>query len=224
VVILSYVQRFKRAKAFFRKARRWFNVEAIPRPPVVDYDALCWSLPVIAQAEGGARAEDSATADGAPSAQFTRVVVTDASALYSTYLAALVRAGDAAAAGTASASAAAAAAAAAQPPVDATSGSAPAAQPAALAATAGASAQPERVYHAVDSSDSEGEGFLAGMSTVGLHDSAPGSGDDDADAPGRPAVGGVDAGTLTAARRAAATLGLRLADPLDAYIYILRRR
>lgn len=45
VVILSYVQRFKRAKAFFKLATQHFEVQAIPTRDVVDYEVLTWTLP-----------------------------------------------------------------------------------------------------------------------------------------------------------------------------------
>lgn len=45
VVILSYVQRFKRAKAFFKLAAQHFEVQAIPTRDVVDYEVLTWTLP-----------------------------------------------------------------------------------------------------------------------------------------------------------------------------------
>lgn len=42
-ILISYVQRFKRAKRFFTKARKWFTVEEVHVDPVVDYDVLNWN-------------------------------------------------------------------------------------------------------------------------------------------------------------------------------------
>lgn len=42
-VLISYVQRFKRAKEFLKKARRAFDVDVLSVSPVVDYDALNWN-------------------------------------------------------------------------------------------------------------------------------------------------------------------------------------
>lgn len=39
-IILSYVQRFKRAKKFVKGARKWFHVRQVTGPRVVDYDVL----------------------------------------------------------------------------------------------------------------------------------------------------------------------------------------
>lgn len=43
LVLISYVQRFKRAKRFLSRARRWFDIEAISLPAVIDYDVLNWN-------------------------------------------------------------------------------------------------------------------------------------------------------------------------------------
>jgi hypothetical protein len=40
VIILSYIQRFKRSRQFFKSMRRYFNVEERRVADVVDYDAL----------------------------------------------------------------------------------------------------------------------------------------------------------------------------------------
>ena len=43
LVLISYVQRFKRAKRFLSRARRWFDIETISLPGVIDYDVLNWN-------------------------------------------------------------------------------------------------------------------------------------------------------------------------------------
>jgi Lysine methyltransferase len=43
LVVISYVQRFKRAKAFVKKARKRFDVETVQVDDVVDYDTLNWN-------------------------------------------------------------------------------------------------------------------------------------------------------------------------------------
>lgn len=43
LILISYVQRFKRAKQFVKAARRWFDVTIVSVSSVVDYDALNWN-------------------------------------------------------------------------------------------------------------------------------------------------------------------------------------
>jgi hypothetical protein len=218
----------------------------VARPAVVDYDALSWSLPIIAQAAGGGSActsqccSDSCSGSGSAAAEgqdsdhghaSSEITVTDESALYATYLQALRQAGAAAAATPSIPSGASAAATAPAPPV---------------------------VYHAVDSDTDSDDDPLAGVRATGMglamgDDELGDSGDNDCDGTGdgaskkslleadgspTPAAAGAatqEAGRqgrptpphpaeLTAARRAALQLGVRLADPLHAYVYILRRR
>ena len=42
LILLAYVQRFKRAKRFFKLARHDFELTAVRTPDVVDYDSLAW--------------------------------------------------------------------------------------------------------------------------------------------------------------------------------------
>jgi hypothetical protein len=64
-VVLTYVQRFKRAKRFFKLARKaGFSVEQRALGLVVDYDALSWSLPTLT----AALIRDSAAAPTGPTA------------------------------------------------------------------------------------------------------------------------------------------------------------
>ncbi|RYG42355.1 hypothetical protein EON68_01925, partial [archaeon] len=96
-ILLSYVQRFKRAKTFFKRAQKWFHVTSVPLGDVVDYDTLSWSR------DGGSSATAPAVASPTPR-------VTSTSANHEAYCATLL------AAATEQARAAAAAAAAAPPP------------------------------------------------------------------------------------------------------------
>ena len=48
-IVLSYVQRFKRAKAFLRAARKHFDVRVEQVADVVDYDTLTWGLHALQQ-------------------------------------------------------------------------------------------------------------------------------------------------------------------------------
>lgn len=41
-IVMTYVQRLKQAKVFFRLAKKWFDIEVIPVGSVVDYDILSW--------------------------------------------------------------------------------------------------------------------------------------------------------------------------------------
>ena len=41
-IVISYVQRFKRAKRFLKQAKRFFRVDVVQAPSVVDYDVLNW--------------------------------------------------------------------------------------------------------------------------------------------------------------------------------------
>lgn len=43
LIVISYVQRFKRAKVFLKKVRKLFHVEVVPVADVVDYDVLNWN-------------------------------------------------------------------------------------------------------------------------------------------------------------------------------------
>lgn len=51
-IILSYVQRFKRAKLFFKRATRWFHVEKISMGQIIDYQELSWQLPSLLKRSG----------------------------------------------------------------------------------------------------------------------------------------------------------------------------
>jgi len=48
VVVISYVHRFKRAKRFLKLAKKNFEIDIYPTGKVVDYDVLTWSLPKVA--------------------------------------------------------------------------------------------------------------------------------------------------------------------------------
>lgn len=55
VIVISYVQRFKKAKRFLKLAKKSFDVTIYSTGHVVDYDVLTWSLPkVIAMSKGEA--------------------------------------------------------------------------------------------------------------------------------------------------------------------------
>jgi predicted nicotinamide N-methyase len=53
-VIMSYVQRFKRAKRFFKLASKHFDITTVPMGDVVDYEALTWVLPRLLRLAGEA--------------------------------------------------------------------------------------------------------------------------------------------------------------------------
>jgi hypothetical protein len=225
-VLLTYVQRFKRAKLFFKKARRSFDVEALslgeleralagpgaPPPPfaglVVDYDALTFTLPHLQPAPTAAEGA-AAVRVGADSSD------------YRSYLRAVILA-----------------AAAAAGPGEARRGAGGKATGGAGRDTAPAA---PAVWHAVDS-DTDPEEDQAATFLGAFADAA-----EEAEADARPqaeveteteakaevaamlsASGCVqwpsEAVLLARAQAAAAALGLRLADPLKAYIYVLRRK
>ena len=263
-VLISYVQRFKRAKAFFKKARRWFDIAVVPMGTVVDYDALIWHRQFLAPGGCGGGAEprrDAAAgaevgggaAGGAGAAGGERPPahqLDSGSADYGRYLRSVCAAGDAArdAAATGHCSHGGGdrgdAASTSRPPA-AAAGAAPA--PPLAAAPA--------VYHAVDSDSqdddpgkSPGIGLFAGIDTSGVSASADAAGAaaagtsaaDDAGASGDDAEGSPLAASrhhrrarpspqerqlLASATAAAELLGLpHLAEPLDAYVYVLTRR
>jgi hypothetical protein len=107
-VLLAYVQRFKRAKAFFKRAARWFDVERVDAGAVVDYQELSWALPGLRArcGAGAGGAGESAGGGGGPR-------LTSADASFDGYVALLRAAAAAAAADGESCAAPAAAAAAA---------------------------------------------------------------------------------------------------------------
>jgi hypothetical protein len=219
-VLLTYVQRFKRAKAFFKKARRWFDVAAVPLGSVVDYEALTWNrhegdnTPAAAGADGGGQAAPLLPALDSGSADYER------------YLRGVCAAADAKREREDEAAATKAAASGG----DEADASAGPAAPAAAAAV---------VYHAVDSdslSDDPGKapglGLFAGVDT-GLGAAAGGSDDDGGgDGDGRRGDSPAQAAERrrlrelrASATAAAAYLGLpALAEPLEAYAYVLTRR
>jgi len=60
VIVISYVQRFKKAKRFLKLAKKSFDVTIYSTGHVVDYDVLTWSLPkVIAMSKGEAGPEET---------------------------------------------------------------------------------------------------------------------------------------------------------------------
>lgn len=225
-IILSYVQRFKRAKAFFKKARKWFDVTAyayrggeagwvaveagredaeearggsgssntIPEA-CIDYDALCWNHP----AAGSAAAREA-------------VVLTPASADYRTYLRDL------------------AATAEAHKASNSSSNSKP-------SGGEGDEAKPAPKWHAVDSdTDPEEEAAAAAAVGHGLFTAtaaedvfeeraaaAHGDEDEEMSSGGAGALPG-RSDPLAPYRAAARALGVRLADPMKGYVYVLTRR
>lgn len=209
LIVIAYVQRFKRAKAFFKKARKWFDVSSVTLPAVVDYDVMSWVLPQLQRRVSHGDGNVGSGGGGS-------ITVTDDCALYSNYIALLSAA---AAAKLRDDSVAAA--------VLASGGSAAAGPPPPAPAT---------VYHAVDSdsdSDAEISDVFAGMTVVDAASSPheeqslssnaeKGARDSAADAAFAAGGAGVPAGVD--ATRAASILGVRQADPLSAYIYFLKRR
>lgn len=209
-VLMAYVQRFKRAKAFFKKAKKWFDVQCIPMGPVVDYDALTWHGQQLQRAAGAG----AAGSDGHSNPSSGTPVLDSGSAGYERYLWAVCAAGDAlrerqAAEGVADGSS--------QLPVTAS-------EPA--------------VFHAVDSDSQEDDpGKSPGIGLFAGFDCGPGESVDAAagNRDERDASGaGMDAKRDEAYRlrqlrasasAAAQLLGLpQLAEPLDAYVYVLTRR
>ena len=67
-IILSYVQRFKRAKAFFKLARKWFEIYTTACGDVVDYDTLTWTLPKLRALLDGDAIPVSTTMHASPAA------------------------------------------------------------------------------------------------------------------------------------------------------------
>jgi hypothetical protein len=61
-VLMAYVQRFKRAKRFFKKARKYFNVRQLRAVDVVDYEALTWGPKGALQGSSGGSAASSSAA------------------------------------------------------------------------------------------------------------------------------------------------------------------
>ena len=212
-VLLAYVQRFKRARAFFRLARRWFDVVAVPLGRVVDYDALTWQHAgalrrggrTAGEGEGGGGdgGGDGSGGDGGSSAPTP--VLHSGSADYATYLEAVCTAAEEARAAGGEAGSAACPAAPA---------SAPAPAPA-----------PAPVYRGVDSDSEADAGKEPGMALfAGVEVEEQGSGGSDGEGE---ACDAADAHVplRRRAQAAAAELGLpRLAEPLHAYLYVLTRR
>ena len=83
-ILLTYVQRFKRAKAFFHKAAKAFDVVRVPLGEVVEYDCLSWVLPTLLAPPATA----SAAGGGGDS---TDVEVDSTWAAYDTFRDALLR-------------------------------------------------------------------------------------------------------------------------------------
>ena len=200
LILLSYVQRFKRAKAFFKKAKKWFDIETLPAGQVVDYDALTWHSQWLMEEAAESSSQSLSSSAGCPLPR-----VDSSSANYERYLRAVCAAADRKRESASSSSA------------DGASDSVQTGAPSAV------------VYHAVDSdsqSDDPGKepglSLFAGMAPAGLGD------DEDAEE----GIRGVAAGAAhdlrqlrSSAQAAARFLGLpQLAEALDAYIYVLRRK
>jgi hypothetical protein len=213
-VLLSYVQRFKRAKRFFKLAAAHFDVsilaphvargaaaqQATPATGgghVVDYDALSWSIPELlrraqrgaARAPAGSARHAFARPDGGDDAVplFRALAAT-----YVGYCELLGAAGEAEALAPSS------------------------------AARAGGAPAPRHGVHTIDSDSGDewedAEGFARDFAAqVGGCD-APTGGDTPRATPGLPS------GMEDKAQRAARALGVPFAEPSHSYIYLLRRR
>lgn len=80
VIVISYVQRFKKAKRFLKLARKSFDVTIYSTGHVVDYDVLTWSLPkVVAMSKG----------EGVPGETEQPMIFTPQSAEYNKFIDAL---------------------------------------------------------------------------------------------------------------------------------------
>ena len=64
-VVLAYVQRFKRAKMFWKRATRWFDVERVAAAEVIDYQELSWQLPRLLAHVHGAGSEPTLSTSAA---------------------------------------------------------------------------------------------------------------------------------------------------------------
>ena len=210
VIVLSYVQRFKRAKRFLRLARKHFDVDAIATGDVVDYDVLTWALPLVAGARAAraARARGASSAEVAAAAATAKVCVTPASADHASFLRTLVEAAEEARAAGATGCAGAMGAAAAQDSEAAGSAS-----------------------HHIDSDPEDEWEDAAGFAQrllSGLASSAAGGSDvgADADTGDKRCVDGstADGALRLAARAAARELGVALHGPLQSFVWVMRRR
>lgn len=193
-VFLTYVQRFKRAKAFFHKATKAFDVVRLPMGDVVDYDCLSWVLPALMRTP--AAAAGSAAAD---------TVVVDVSwAAYGTFESAVLRHD---AAGTLAA-AWASRPGACTDAVDGADARAAAPPPAAA------------VHHGVDTDSDTDKTFhdLFGATAAEALFTAPRAGDASAEAAAAPGA------PHARAHAAALAAGIPFAEPLQAAGYLLLRR
>jgi hypothetical protein len=254
VILLAYVQRFKRAKQFFKLAKRYFDIETIgfdasvplpssaPAPPsapsaaaaasgaasaaavtdapaaasrardaegeyqlVVDYDALSWTLPVLAAERQRMRGEGRGEGSGEGPA---RVSIRSDSALYSTYLKELAEIANA-------------------PSSTATARSSSNGEKEAPLSTTSTST----TLHGIDS-DSEDEWENNALYAQNLLSSLGGACEQTGEASSASAESGAasdspasaDAELRRAAAKGAARLGVPFTDPLKAYLYVLRRK
>lgn len=94
LIIVSYVQRFKRAKQFFKLAKKYFDIDILDHQEVVDYDVLTWLLPIAAKYLPSSFFSSSSSSSSAKSSSSSPdIVVTPESARYDNYLQLLIDAG-----------------------------------------------------------------------------------------------------------------------------------
>jgi hypothetical protein len=83
----STFQRFKRAKTFFKLARKWFTIETIPAGLVVDYDVLSWGDRAHVPSAHVPSSSVPAAAASSETASLSPRVIDSGSADYSRYCA-----------------------------------------------------------------------------------------------------------------------------------------
>ena len=219
-VLIAYVHRFKRARSFFRLARRHFDVQVLPAGGVVDYDTLVWSLPLIGEnaacCADGARCDADTAAGAICSANggaMGGVVVTSACADHGRYVRLLAQHGSTMHAGEEGVGARGSEASIVPTPLATASmvRSTPAVPASGRCSDEGptATTATERRSTSSDSEDeADGRGGQARINPESLLYVPQGSSD----------------GVVAAASATAAAHGFRLADPLRAEIVILTRR
>jgi len=89
IIIISYVQRFKRAKQFFKLAKKYFDIDILHQSEVIDYDVLTWLLPITAK-----YIKSSIILDPNTTTNENEIIVTPQSARYDDYLQLLITAGN----------------------------------------------------------------------------------------------------------------------------------
>jgi hypothetical protein len=213
VIVLSYVQRFKRAKRFLRLARKHFDVDAIATGDVVDYDVLTWALPLVAGARAAraARARGASSAEVAAAAAAAKVCVTPASADHASFLRTLVEAAEEARAAGAAGCAGAMGAAGAEAAQD---------SEAAGSASHHIDSDPEDEW---ENAAGFAQRLLSGLASSAAGGSDVGANSDTGD---KRCVDGstADGALRLAARAAARELGVALHGPLQSFVWVMRRR